>query len=150
MIIQKFATARKDINHNEINEDAYEFIENMKRKVENPKVKIPKLLLKLGTEELSTVIKTISGFNNLNVHQNKCGEAYDESCDYCKTSYVNGIEYSTGTETANHILNKCPSFAKLRQEIFGEFYTTTDSIFKNHSLSKALKALITFMKKQTH
>ena len=101
----------------------------------------------MGTEELSTVIKTISGFNNLNYHQNKCGEAYDESCDYYKTSDINGTEYSTGAETANHILNKCPGFSKLRQEILGEFYTTTDSIFKNHSLSKALKALIKFMEK---
>ena len=124
-------------------------MENMINKVNNPKTNIPKLLLKISTEELSTVLKTISGFiNNLNEHQTKCGEAYDESCDHCKTCDKTGKEFSTGAETANHILNKCPSFTKLRQEIFGEFYTTTESIFKNHTLSKAnMKYLIKFMKK---
>ena len=34
-----------------------------------------------------------------------------------------------------------------RQEILGEFYTTTESIFKNHTLNKAMKSLIKFMKK---
>ena len=42
-------------------------------------------------------------------------------------------------QTTYSLLNKCPSFTKLRQEIFGEFYTTTESIFKNHTLSKAMK-----------
>ena len=115
-------------------------MENMINKVNNPKTNIPKLLLKISTEELSKLLKTISGFiNNLNEHQTQCGEAYDESCDHCKTCDKTGKEFSTGAETANHILNKCPSFTKLRQEIFGEFYTTTESIFKNHTLSKAMK-----------
>ena len=37
-------------------------MDKMISKVNNPTTNIPKLLLKMGTEELSTIVKTISGF----------------------------------------------------------------------------------------
>ena len=73
MILQKFATARKDINHDKINEDVYKFIENMIKKFENKNTNI-KATPKNGYGETQHGNKTISGFNNLNSHQNKCGE----------------------------------------------------------------------------
>ena len=72
-----------------------------------PSVKLHKLVNKLSRSELSLLIQIITGQNSLNYTTSKILPGHTDQCRFCEED----------EETFIHLLNECPVFHELRQEL---------------------------------
>ena len=72
-----------------------------------PSVKLHKLVNKLSRSELSLLIQIITGQNSLNYTTSKILPNYTDQCRFCEEE----------EETFIHLINECPVFHELRQEL---------------------------------
>ena len=72
---------------------------------------VKKVLVTLSSEKLRTMVKVITGHNQLNYFQHKIGNSALNTCEYCDEDEL---------ETAHHILCECVVFTCNRMRHFGE------------------------------
>ena len=81
---------------------------------------VKKVLVTLSSDKLSTMVKLITGHNQLNYFQHKIGNSGLNTCEYCGEGEL---------ETAYHILCECVVFTRNRMRHFGESPTTMSRIY---------------------
>ena len=109
--------------------------------------KLSKEIIKLNTNDLRTLVKTITGHNCLNYHLKTIGYASNTDCSYCspkEEDKINHIEYEQ--ETATHILCECPAFSKIRQEQYGTHKMDIEELIMKNT-GETIKHIIKFMNK---
>ena len=111
--------------------------------------KLYKRVTSLNIKNIKTLIKTVTGHNNLKYHLEKTGYAYDNDCTYCspEEKYKKyGEIYEE--ETALHILCDCIAFTKTRIETYGKPYIKPQEL-NTGNLTQTINDMIKFMQNTT-
>ena len=88
-------------------------------------------ILKLNRKDIRYVTQIITGHANLRRHRYIMGLEEDPNCEKCEEE----------EETPEHLLTKCPYFAKLRYEVLGTALPN-----RKHISEYKLRTLINFIK----
>lgn len=109
--------------------------------------KISSVIVNLSPDQISSLLRILSGHNNLNYHLAKIPLSYTEYCEYCTDYNDKNYDLNSDPETAYHILCECDYFSKLRGEIFHKHHITPAEAFKNKSIERNIMRILKFFKK---
>ena len=107
--------------------------------------KMAKAILKCNKNEITSLVKTISGKNCMNYNLYNIGYSYTKDCEYCspeEEEKENFKEYEE--ETAAHILCDCPAFTNTRQQIYGKPTLELHNL-KGINITLTIKNIIKFI-----
>ena len=145
--IKKFFENKLIQKYKALSEESHTITDELLKAGSYKLYKIRKILLQLDSKEISILVKVLSGHNNLNNHLYRSKLTYTKFCEYCNEPDDPDHTKSTFTETATHILTQCPAFASQRAVIYMDYFIQTDEIFKNKSVLKGIREIVTFFKK---
>ena len=101
--------------------------------------KLSKEILSCKPWEIATLIKVMSGHNNLNYHLKRSDLSDTEHCDFCKDHDDPFCLRTDRLETASHILYDCPAFCITRNEFFHSFVISPNDLSKLSTINLIYK-----------